>query len=54
MRRVELGNTGLLVTRLGLGTDVRDEGGGVSVEQEAEAILRARESAGFDETRAIG
>jgi aryl-alcohol dehydrogenase-like predicted oxidoreductase len=41
MRRVMLGKTGLMVSRLGLGTDVRHDDGAVSVEQETEVMLRA-------------
>ena len=43
MQQVVLGKTGLQVSRLGLGTDVRHDDGKVSVEQETEVMLRAWE-----------
>ena len=43
MRQVVLGKTGLRVSRLGLGTDVRNDDGTVSLEQEIEVMLRAWE-----------
>jgi aryl-alcohol dehydrogenase-like predicted oxidoreductase len=43
MRRVPFGNTGLSVSRLGIGTDIRDANNWFSVEREIEVLIRAWE-----------